>query len=123
MGQSGDVVEEGWCGPVDDFLVDLEGCPTVDFPSVEYIVGSDGTVIFERLNEEGNRGGERHGLFLVVALAVSEKDAIRLDVQAPFQRSSRCGLLRSPVRRALHRSVSCGRLLLFGMGQELAEMG
>ena len=37
--------------------------------------------------------GDRHGLFLVVALAVSAKDAIRLDVQAPFQRSSRCGLL------------------------------
>ena len=34
VGQSGDVVEEGWCGPVDDFLVDLEGCTTSDFPSV-----------------------------------------------------------------------------------------
>ena len=50
------VVEEGWCGPGDDFLVDLEGCPTADFPSVSYIVGSDGTVVFERLNEEGSRG-------------------------------------------------------------------
>ena len=37
--------------------MDLEGCPTADFPSVEYIVGSDGTVVFERLNEKGNRGG------------------------------------------------------------------
>ena len=34
VGQSGDVVEEGWCGPVGDFLVDLEGCTTADFPSV-----------------------------------------------------------------------------------------
>ena len=36
-------------------LVDLEGC--TDFPGVEYIVGSDGTVVFERLDEEGKRGG------------------------------------------------------------------
>ena len=34
VGQPRDVVEEGWCGPVDDFLVDLEGCTTADFPSV-----------------------------------------------------------------------------------------
>ena len=34
VGQPRDVVEEGWCGPVDDFLVDLKGCPTADFPSV-----------------------------------------------------------------------------------------
>ena len=34
VGQPRDVVEEGWCGPGDDFLVDLEGCPTADFPSV-----------------------------------------------------------------------------------------
>ena len=31
VGQPRDVVEEGWCGPVDDFLVDLEGCTTADF--------------------------------------------------------------------------------------------
>ena len=52
--------------------------------------------------------GERYGLFLVLDLAVSAKDAIRLDVQAPFQRSSRCGLLLSPVRRALHVPVVVG---------------
>ena len=34
VGQPRDVVEEGWCGPGDDFLVDLEGCPTADFPCV-----------------------------------------------------------------------------------------
>ena len=34
VGQPRDVVEEGWCGPGDYFLVDLEGCPTADFPSV-----------------------------------------------------------------------------------------
>ena len=34
VGQPRDVVEEGWCGPVGDFLVDLEGCTTADFPSV-----------------------------------------------------------------------------------------
>ena len=33
VGQSGDVVKEGWCGPVGDFLVDLKGCMTADFPS------------------------------------------------------------------------------------------
>jgi hypothetical protein len=53
--------------------------------------------------------GERHGLFLVLALAVLAKEAMRLVVQAPFQRSSRCGLLVRPVRRALQRSESCGR--------------
>ena len=52
--------------------------------------------------------GERHGLILVFALAVSAKEAMRLVVQAPFQRSSRCGLLVRPVRRALQRSDSCG---------------
>ena len=57
VGQPGDVVEEGWCGPVGDFLVDLECCPTADFPGVEYIVGSDGSVVFERLYEEGKRSG------------------------------------------------------------------
>ena len=57
VGQSGDVVEKGWGGPGGDFLVDLECCPTADFPGVEYIVGSDGSVVFERLNEEGKRGG------------------------------------------------------------------
>ena len=34
VGQPGDVVEEGWCGPVGDFRVDLEGCTTADFPRV-----------------------------------------------------------------------------------------
>ena len=34
VGQPRDVVEEGWCGPGDDFLVHLEGCPTANFPSV-----------------------------------------------------------------------------------------
>ena len=34
VGQPRDVVEEGWCGPGDDFLVDLEDCPTADFLSV-----------------------------------------------------------------------------------------
>ena len=53
--------------------------------------------------------GERHGLFLVLALAVSAKESIRLVVQAPFQSSSRCGLLMRPVRKARQRSVSCGR--------------
>ena len=73
VGQPRDVVEEGWCGPVDDFLVDLEGCTTADFPSVEYIVGSDGTVIFSVLTRRAITVGERHGLFLVLALAVSAK--------------------------------------------------
>ena len=52
--------------------------------------------------------GECHELILVLALAVSAKEAMRLVVQAPFQRSSRCGLLVRPVRRALQRSDSCG---------------
>ena len=31
VGQPRIMVEEGWCRPGDDFLVDLEGCPTADF--------------------------------------------------------------------------------------------
>jgi hypothetical protein len=57
VGRSRDMVEEGWCGPVDDFLVNLEDCATADFLGVEYIVGGDGTVIFECLDEEGDRSG------------------------------------------------------------------
>jgi hypothetical protein len=60
--------------------------------------------------------GESHGLFLVLALAVSASEAIRLVVQAPFQRSLRCGLLLRPVRKEVF-------LLLFSMGQESAEVG
>ena len=51
------MVYEGWCRPGVDFLMDLEGCSTADFPGVEYMIGSDGTVIFERLEEESNRCG------------------------------------------------------------------
>ena len=34
VGQPGDMVEEGWCRPGVDFLVDLEGCATADFPGI-----------------------------------------------------------------------------------------
>ena len=34
VGQSRDMVEEGWCRPGVDFLVDLEGCATADFPGI-----------------------------------------------------------------------------------------
>ena len=37
--------------------MDLEGCLTAGFPSLEYIVGSDCAVDFERLDEEDDRGG------------------------------------------------------------------
>jgi hypothetical protein len=57
VGQPGDMVKEGWCRPGGDFLVNLEGCAIVDYPDVEYIVGSDGSVVFERLDEKGDRGG------------------------------------------------------------------
>ena len=57
VGQPRDMFEKRWCGPGNDCLVDLEGCPTADFPCVEYIVGSDCTVVFERLDEKGHRGG------------------------------------------------------------------
>ena len=32
--QPGDMVKEGWCRPGGDFLVDLEGCATADFPGI-----------------------------------------------------------------------------------------
>ena len=37
--------------------MDLEGGPATDFPCVEYIVGGDGTVVFERFGEKSHRGG------------------------------------------------------------------
>ena len=54
VGQPRDMVEERWCRPGGDFLVDLKGCTSADFPGVKYIVGSDGTVIFESLDEKGD---------------------------------------------------------------------
>ena len=51
------MVEEGWCRPGGKFLVELECCATVDFSGVEHIVGSEGTVVFESLDEKGDRGG------------------------------------------------------------------
>ena len=69
--------------------------------------------------------GERHGLFLVLALAVSAKEAMRFVVQASFQRYSRCELLVRPVRSALQRSESRGEEVfpvLFRVGQDLTEV-
>ena len=34
VGQPRDMFEEGWCRPGGDFLVDLEGCATADFPCI-----------------------------------------------------------------------------------------
>ena len=57
VGQPGDMVKEGWCGPGGDFLMKLNGCSTPDFSGVEYIVGSDGTVVFEGLDKKSDRSG------------------------------------------------------------------
>jgi hypothetical protein len=57
VGKSRDMVEEEWCGPVGNVSVNLESRATADFPGVEIIVGSDGTVIFESLDKEGVRCG------------------------------------------------------------------
>ena len=83
--------------------MDLEGGSAAEFPCLEYKCGGDSTEVFESLCEQSDGLRERHGLILVLALAVSAKEAMRLVVQAPFQRSSRCGLLVRPVRRALQR--------------------
>ena len=109
MWQAGDVVKERWRGPAADFLVDLEGGSAAELPGIEHEGGGDGTEVLRVLIRRELAIGERHGLFLVLARAVSAKESFRLVVQAPFQRSSRCGLLMRPVRRALRRSVSCGR--------------
>jgi hypothetical protein len=53
VGQPRDMVEEGWCKPGGDFLVDLKGCAPAGFPGLEYIVGSEGSVALECLDEEG----------------------------------------------------------------------
>ena len=37
--------------------MDLERCPTADFPGVEYLVGCDGAVVFESFDERGDRCG------------------------------------------------------------------
>jgi hypothetical protein len=57
VGQPGDMVKEGWCRPGVDFLVDLEGCAAAVFPGVEYIVGGDGALVFESLDEKGGLCG------------------------------------------------------------------
>jgi hypothetical protein len=53
VGQPREMVEKGWRRPVGDFLVDLKGCAPASFPGVEYIVGSEGAVVFDCLDEEG----------------------------------------------------------------------
>ena len=96
-------------GQLQIFLVDLEGGSAAELPGIEHKGGGDDTKVLEGFLRRELAIGERHGLFLVMARAVSAKESMRLVVQAPFQRSSRCGLLMRPVRNALQRSVSCGR--------------
>ena len=43
MREAGHVVKVGWIGMSTDLLMNLEGCPVAEFPSVEYICGSNGT--------------------------------------------------------------------------------
>ena len=54
VGPPRDMVEERWCRPGGEFLVDLKGCTSADFPGIEYMVGSEGTVVLECFDDEGN---------------------------------------------------------------------
>ena len=49
-----DVVEERWCGPAADFLMDLEGCSAAKFPGIQYECSGDGTIAFEGFGEKCN---------------------------------------------------------------------
>ena len=55
--QAGDVIEERWCGPAADFLVDLEGCSASEFPRFQYECSGDVTVAFEGFGEKGDCHG------------------------------------------------------------------
>ena len=52
MWQAGDVVEEGWCGPAADLLMDLKGCSAAEFPGLQYECGGDGSIALEGFGEK-----------------------------------------------------------------------
>ena len=106
--------------------MDLKGCPAADFAGVEYIGGGDGTVVFERLGEEGNCGG---GAPWVVSGCGSRCigkgcDEVRCPGSFPEEFTVRAvaesGAEGSAYIIQLREEVF---LLLFGVGQDLAEMG
>jgi hypothetical protein len=52
--QPRDVVEERWCGPAADFLMDLEGSYAAEFPGVQYKCWGNGSIAFESFGEKGD---------------------------------------------------------------------
>ena len=94
-----DVVEERWCGPAADLLMDLEGCSAARFQAFITNVVVRAPTLLRVLVRRAIASVERHGLFRVLALAVSANEGMRLVVQAPFHWCSRCRLLVRPVRR------------------------
>ena len=102
------MVKVGWIGVGTYLLMDLEGCPTVKLPSVEYVCGGNGSKSLKTLGQQGDRSRLSPWVCLVLALAVSVSVEISGDVHASFHNGSRWGLLMRPVRRALHRSCNCG---------------
>ena len=52
--QAIDVIEERWCGPAADILMDLEGCSVAEFPDIQYECSGDGTIAFEGFGEKGD---------------------------------------------------------------------
>jgi hypothetical protein len=82
--QPRNVIEERWCRPAADSLVDLEGCSAAEFLGYQYDVVVMALWSLRVLLRRVIACGERHGLFFVLALAVSAKKAMRLIVQAPF---------------------------------------
>ena len=119
------MVEEGWCGLGGNSLMELNGCSTPDFPGVEYIVGSDGTVAFAGFDEEGNRRGGapwivpgvgsrcicKEGYEVGCPSALPEELAVRAVGEASMEGSAEVRELREEMF-----------LMLFCVGQNSAEM-
>ena len=124
--QAGDVIEERWCGPAADFLVDLEGCSASEFPRFQYEFSGDGTVAFESLGEKGDRHGRAPWVVPCVGSGrvseggyevgrpgtLPEEFAVRAVGKASAEGSAEVRELREEVF-----------LMLFCVGQDLAEMG
>jgi len=124
--QARDVVEERWCGPAADFLMDLEGCSAAEFPGIQYECSGDGTIAFEGFGEKCNcqwgapwvvpgvgSGRIREGGYEVGRPgALPEELAVWAVSEASLKGSAKVRELREKMF-----------LMLFCVGQDLAEMG
>jgi hypothetical protein len=60
--EAGHMVKVGWIGVGADLLMNLEGCLTVELPSVEYVGGSDCSKSLKSFGQKGDRSGGSPGI-------------------------------------------------------------